>query len=248
MEDMERYGDYNEIDDEPAEGKARIVGIVIKVLIGIVCAAVIGIVAFRITLFNTYPDEVSRLIFSDSLTEHYNQNGGELSAYTQDPGNLRYDDPNEGNFFFDKLVLVPGADHLQVTVRYNTSLMEAIKAKYGVELDPDADPADIFEFKLVKTETGYTPPEGGTSAAVPVEAVGEQSVYHASSSLMYRYARVGFDGVDLGLDEGETPVSWLRLDIYIKGVEMTAPYSLPVYQSSLELIEYNLSAKEAPQE
>ena len=245
MEDMERYGDYNEVDDEPAEGKARIFGIVIKVLIAVVCAAVIGVVAFRITLFNTYPAEVSRLVYSDALADYYRECGGDMKAYTQDPGNLRYDDPAEGNFFFDKLVIVPDAGHLQVTVRYNTSLMDSIKQKYGVELDPDADPADIFEFKLIKTAEGYVS-SGDEDESVPLEVAGTESVYVSASTLMYRYARVGFDGVEFGFGDGEEQVGWIRLDVYIKGVEMASPYSLPVYLNTLDLIEYNLSGEEVP--
>ena len=242
MEDMERYGDYNEVDEEPA--RRGPVGLIIKILIALVCAAVIGVIAFRITVFNNYPKEVSRIIWTDSLADYYEATDGDIGAKSQST-RLSYDDPKEGNFFFGELIIVPGADHLQVTVRYNTSLMQAIKDEYGVELDPDADPFDIFDFKLVRTKAGYTPPEDGSSEAVPVESVGVIGATKSASRMMYRYARIAFDGVDFGFDEGESPVGWFRLEITVKGVDME-PYTLPVYNINLEAEDYKLSKSEVP--
>ena len=246
MEDLERYGDYNEVDEEPGE-KRGVVGIILKILIAVVCLAVVGVVGFRIFIFNYYPESVSGIIYSDALRDYYEEKGGELDAFTQPP-DIMYDDPAEGNFFFDKLVFIPGSDHLQVTVRYNTSLMTAIKEKYGVVLDPDADPMELFDFKLVKTKSDYTPPSDGTVESVPVETVATPSVSATDESFMYRYVRLAFDGVDFGLDEGEEPVAWLRLDITVKAAEgVNKTFSLPVYNYNLEAIEYNASASEVPQ-
>ncbi|MBR7116270.1 MAG: hypothetical protein IKC87_00990 [Clostridia bacterium] len=245
MEDMERYGDYNDTEDDEPKKKSGVIGIIIKVLIAAVCITVIGVIGFRISIFNNYPEEVSRVIFSDELKAYYDKNGGNISAATQSAP-TKYDDPDEGNFFFDKLVFVTGADHVQLTVRYNTSLMAAIKEEYGIELDPDKDPLELFDFKLVKTEAGYTPPTDGTVEPVPVETVGSLTATKTASQFMYRYVRLAFDGVDFGLDEGETPVGWFRLDITIKGSQDMDPYMLPVYQYSLEMTDYALSPEEVP--
>ena len=245
MEDLERYGDYNEVDDEPGE-KRGIVGIILKILIAVVCLSVVGVVGFRIFVFNHYPDSVSGIIYSDELRDYYNECGGDMNAYTQ-PLDIMYDDPAEGNFFFDKLVYIPDADHLQVSIRYNTSLMTSIEEKYGVTLDPDADPMELFDFKLVKTKSDYTPPEDGSIEAVPVETVAVPSLSVTEESFMYRYVRLAFDGVDFGLDEDEPPVSWLRLDITVKAAEgVNKTFSLAVYNYALEAIEYNPSSSEVP--
>ena len=241
MEDMERYGDYDEIDEEPR--KRGGIGIFLKVLVAVVCIAVIGVMVFRIVIFNSYPAEVSRLIFSDTLAEYYGATGGDIGAMTQST-RLSYDDPKEGNFFFGELIVVPGAEHLQVTVRYNVSLMESIKTKYGVTLDPDADPFELFDFKLARTPLGYVSPEGESEP--PIEYVGALTARASAESMMYRYARLGFDGVEFGLGEGETPVGWYRLEISIKGVDMK-PYTLPVYQYGLGLEDYELGKDEVPQ-
>lgn len=246
MEDFERYGDYDEVDDEPGE-KRGIVGLIIKILIGIVCLSVVGVVGFRIFIFNSYPDSVSGVIYSDALRDYYDDCGGNMNAYTQPP-DIMYDDPAEGNFFFDKLVYIPDANHIQFSIRYNTSLMTSIKEKYGVVLNPDADPMELFDFKLVKTRSDYIPPEDGTVEVVPVETVATPSASATDESFMYRYIRLAFDGVDFGLDDGEAPVSWLRLDITVKAAEgVNRTFSLPVYNYNLEAVEYSLSASEVPQ-
>ena len=243
MEDMERYGDYNEVDEAPGGGKNPVV-MVLKGLVIAVCLLVVGVILFRIFLFNSYPDEIKKLIFTPALEVYYAAEDGDIKLYTQST-EVRYDDPQEGNFFFDCLVIAPEADHLQVAIRYNTSLMDSIKSKYGIAIDPNADPTEIFEFTLVKTRPGYVQTED--DEVVPVESVGRLVGTATADSLMYRYCKLAFDGVDFGLDEGESAVAWFRLDITIKGVEMKEPYSLPVYQSALKLEERELASNEVPQ-
>ena len=245
MEDMERYGDYNEIDEAPGK-KSNPVVTVLKALCIAVCVLVIGVIAFRIVLFNTYPAEMKSLYFTPALEKYYESVGEDMQVATQTT-EVKYDDPKEGNFFFDYLIVVPEADHLQVSIRYNTSLMDSIKEKYGVTVDPNADPAEIFEFKLVRSVAGYVAPEGGKPTTVPVESAGVLVDTVSADSLMYRYCKVAFDGVDFGLDEGEEPASWFRLDITIKGVEMKEPYTLPVYDQNLELEYRDLASGERPE-
>lgn len=243
MDDMERYGDYNDTDDDG--GKRGIVGTIIKILIAVVCIVVVGFIAFRIYIFNYYPESVSGVIYTDALAEHYSATGGSLGAFTQE-NNVKYDDPNDGNFWFDKLVILPDADHLQVSIRYNTSLMDNILAEYGVALDKDALPTDLFDFKLARTKTGYIGSEGSTEP-VPVEYVGSLGAYVNDANLMYRYCRLAFDGVDFGLDEGEETVGWFRLEITVKGAEKIPTFMLPVYVAEYGMIEYSLSDAEVPQ-
>ena len=243
MDDMERYGDYNDTDDDGQ--RPSIVGLIIKIFIVAVCLTVVGFIAFRIYIFNYYPDNVSRLIYTEALEEHYGKTEGNIGAFTQE-NSVKYDDPNDGNFFFDKLIIVPSADHLQVSVRYNTSLMDNILMEYGVELDKDALPTDLFEFRLARTKTGYKEPVGSESATepVPVEYVGTLGAYVNGENLMYRYCRVAFDGVDFGLDEGESAVGWFRLEITVKGADNIPTFMLPVYVAEYGMAEYTLSEAE----
>ena len=232
MEDMERYGDYNDTDDEE-KAKPNLVGIIIKILAAVVIIAVLGILVFRIIIFNNYPASMSTLYVTDSLAAL----GDNLSPMTQTNG-IKYDDAKDGNFFFDHLVVVPEANHLQVTVRYNTSLITNINTKFGKELSLDADPTEIFNFAITRTATGYVAEEGETN--FPTESAGDLVYVKTDSSFMYKYTRLAFDNCDLGLDDGEKKVGWVRLEITVKaleGVKDAPTYYINVYVGDYGLIE-----------
>ena len=232
MEDMERYGDYNDTDDEE-KAKPSLVGILIKVLAALVIIAVLGILIFRIVIFNNYPASMSTLYVTDSLAAL----GEDLSPLTQTNG-VKYDDAKDGNFFFDHLVVVPEANHLQVTVRYNTSLINNINAKFGSKIHVDTAPTEIFNFAITRTATGYVAEEGETN--FPTESAGDLVYVATDSSFMYKYVRLAFDNCDLGLDEGESKVGWVRLEITVKaleGVKNAPTYYINIYVGDYGLIE-----------
>jgi hypothetical protein len=234
MSDFERYSDYNDYEDDEPRGKSP-VGLILKILVGIVIISVVGIVAFRIIIFNSYPDSVKNIYYNDKLTAYYTETNGEIGAKTQ---GLRaeYDDPDKGNFFADNLIVIPDIDQLQISLRYNTSLMAAILDEYGVELDPDNP--DNFEFSLSVLPLSKN---DGTAYRT-----GELTYSCFEENMMYRYYKLVFDDVDLTLD-GEKEV-WIRLEIKIKGVEMEAPYMILVYEDTAtsKLEDYVLSSKERP--
>ena len=234
MEDMERYGDYNEIDESPSKNP---VIRALKILVGVVCFAVIGFLLFRIALFNYYPKSMSRLYFDEVLTEYYNSTGGNIGAKTQD---LRfpYDDANNGNFFCDNLLVIDGAGQIQISVRYNDSIYEAFKQKYAVEV---SDGTDSFRYTLWRDPI--------EEKGEPV-LVAEVSEVIDDSLLMYRYKKLVFNGVDLGLDEGEDKVEWLRLEIELLGTKEKTVFAVPIYENNEKhssFSEHKLSSGEKPE-
>lgn len=234
MDDMERYGDYNEVDESPTKNP---VTTVLKAVVAAVCLSVIAFLIFRIALFNYYPGEMRRLYFNDRLTEYYHSTGGDMEVFTQE---LRfpYDDPDEGNFFCDNLLVIPGADQLQVSLRYNNSICELFLEKYGVDISELG--LDAFEIRLVRD------PIEEKGDPVTVGSLSEKSV---QSLMMYHYGKLVFDGVDLGLDEGEDKVEWLRLELELLGAKEKTVFAVPIYENNesyAELEEYKLSAKERP--
>ena len=234
MEDMERYGDYNEIDESPSKNP---VIRALKILVGVVCFAVIGFLLFRIALFNYYPKSMSRLYFDEVLTEYYSSTGGNIGAKTQD---LRfpYDDANNGNFFCDNLFVIDGAGQIQVSVRYNDSIYEAFGQKYGVEV---SDGTDSFRYTLWRDPI--------EEKGKPV-FVAEVSEVIDDSLLMYRYKKLVFNGVDLGLDEGEDKVEWLRLEIELLGTKEKTVFTVPIYENNESYSTFNehkLSSGEKPE-
>ena len=64
--------------------------------------------------------------------------------------------------------------------------------------------------------------------------------------MMYRYYKLVFDDVDFTLP-GEDEV-WIRLEIYINGVEMEKPYMVLIYEDTKDSVfeEYELSREERP--
>jgi hypothetical protein len=217
MDDMERYGDYNEID-EPPRGKSA-ASRIIKIAIALLCIFVVGFMAFRIFLFNYYPPEMKNIYFNDTLTAFYNEKGGDIGAKTQEI-RFPYDHEDKGRFFSDYLIVVREAGQLQITLRYNKALIEDLEKEYGVELSGE----DIFEFRLARD------PRVNTEGEVISEPVGTLSVCESDEFLMYRYYKLVFDGVDFG-SESEPEVEWLRVEVLIRGVEMEEPFMLLVYEN-----------------
>lgn len=234
MEDMERYGDYNDIDDDlPA--KRGVIGLVIKILIAVVCIAVVGVLAFRLILFNSYPDKIENIYFNQKLTDYYNKQDGKINAFTQSL-RAQYDDPDKGNFFCDNLIIIPEINQLQVSVRYNLSLVEKIKKEYGIEIDPEK--ADSFEFSLwfIPVYEGSTPIKMATLSDTLTD-----------SQMMYRYYKLVFDDVMLSADG--VSEYWITLRISINGVEQKEPYQILIYENTEEYSKtekYELSGKEKP--
>lgn len=236
MEDMERYGDYNDTDD--GEEKPTALGIVFKCIVFAVVALVVGVLGFRVFLFNSYPEPMQKLYLTDTVAKYLASVDGGGVVKTQSNG-TKYDDAKEGNFFFEYLMIIPDADHLQVSIRYNTSLIEKLNEEYGLELSPDANPEELFDFYLAKTKDGYVEPEGST-APVPTEKLGTLTMVESDSMLMYRYARLAFDDVDLRIGE-DGAVGWVRLEVVVKALADNPEfesYKLPVYIAEYPLIDY----------
>lgn len=235
MEDLERYGDYNETEEDIPKGKSP-VGLILKILVAVLCIAVVGLIAFRVIIFNYYPDNIKMLYFNENLTNYYNQTEGKIGALTQDL-RAKYDNPDEGNFFSDNLIVIEGANQLQISVRYNLSLEEKIKEQYGVDLSQSAD---IISFRLVRNPI--------TDEGEPVE-IGRLDKVITESNFMYKYFKLVFDDVDFGLGEGENKAEWIRLEIEIEGVKTEKPYMICVYENHeiyARFSEYKLKSKETP--
>lgn len=244
---MERYGDYNEIDEPPS--KKSPVGLILKILIGLLCVCVVGIIGFRIAVFNYYPTETKEIYFNDTLTEYYNSTGGNIGAKTQ---SLRfpYDDADKGRFFADHLIVIEELGQLQITLRYNQGLLADLEREYGVTLSGD----EIFTFRLAR-DPRKNPTDDelnkDTVGEVIAEQVGTLTVNETTDYMMYTYHKLVFDGIDFGSESGAEPtVEWLRVEILINGVAMEKPYMVLVYENNSannRFSDYELSDGERPQ-
>ena len=218
MSDYERYGDYNEIEEDAPKSKNPVM-LILKIITAVICIGVVGFLAFRLFIFNAYPDSVKNLYVNDALRGHYESVGDEIEIKTQ---GLRYpyDDEDEGNFFCDYLYVIPEANQLQITVRYNTSTLTRIAEKYGKTISEDD--TNAFVYRLYASH--------GEDDVRVYETVSDKI---DASQLMYRYSKLVFDGVELDTKEGGMPY-WIRLEIFIDGVEMKEPYMVAIYENNVD--------------
>ncbi|MBQ8880041.1 MAG: hypothetical protein IJY69_04285 [Clostridia bacterium] len=234
MDDMERYGDYNEVDEAPTVSPVLKF---IKVVAVIICIAVVGVIAFRMFTFNYYPSDMKSLYFTDSFADYYRASDGDIKVETQ---KLRapYDDSTDGNFFCDHLRVCRDGGYLQITLRFNVSLARALEENYGVTVD--LSDTSKFTFRL------YRSGDGGE--------IGSLANVEWDEFIMYRYAKLTFENIDFG--EGSSAVSWIRLEIFVDGVDADKdkagiqPFMIPVYENNSEyskFTEYNLSRGEIPE-
>lgn len=231
MSDYERYGDYNDIE-EPRKSGAFL--LTLKIITALICIGVVSLIAFRLIIFNSYPESVSRLYFNDTLTAHYNERGGDISVKTQ---NLRapYDDPDLGNFFCEYLYVIEDIDQLQISMRYNTGNLERIGKSAGLSYTPDFESTDAFSFRLVDNYGNI---------------YDDVEVALTDSSLMYRYLKLVIDGVELSPNQnGEFP-EWIRLEIFVVGQPSAEPCGMvAIYENNedfSDFSEYELSSEDKP--
>jgi hypothetical protein len=233
MEDMERYGDYNELDEIP--GHRSTVGKILRVLVALVILFVVGFLGFRIVLLDYYPSSIKNVYFNETLTAYYRETNGAIGAKTQ---RIRfpYADETEGYFQSAHLVVVDGADQLQVALSMNVSAIDAIEEKYGLS-GLSRESLDYLSFRLVDmVKVGETEVE---------RVLAEGKVVAQEKLMMYRYLRLTFDGVDLfEREDGTAPSAWMRVDIFVEGAGSDAPFaSVLVYENHEE---YNLFKDYAP--
>ena len=241
MDDFERYGDYNELDEIP--GHRSTLGKVLRILVAVVILFVVGFLGFRIVLLDYYPSSIKNVYFNETLTAYYRETNGAIGAKTQ---RIRfpYADETEGYFQSAHLVVVDGADQLQVALSMNVSAIDAIEEKYGLS-GLSRESLDYLSFRLVDMVVDET-------GAERVRVLSEGKVVAEESLMMYRYVRLVFDGVDLfDREDGTAPSAWMRVDIYVEGATDDAPFTHNlIYENHEEynhFKDYALSRKERPQ-
>ena len=238
MDDMERYGDYNEVDESPR--KSPVLKI-IKIIALTLVFAIIGFLVFRLFTTNHYPKNMKDLYYSEALAEHYAANDGNIAIVTQKL-KAPYDHEKEGNFFCNHLRVCREAGTLQITLRFNVSLSEELNEKYGCSVD--MEDKEIYTFTLWRSGDGAT--------------VGNLVYEEWESFLMYRYVKLVFEDVDFSVLDNTDQPNWLFLDIHAEGVQykdqktkemVDKEFKILIYEN-LETYtrfkEYKLSKSEVP--
>ena len=228
MEDLERYSDDNDLEEDYDAGRRSGFAIFVKILVFVCCFLVVGVIGYRIYLSEYTPPEMKNLVYTESVKAHYLATGGKISAKTQ---NLRfsYDDEDRGTFFAEHLILIPEIDHLQITLRYNASTLPVLESTYETEGLAERDAKEFLSFRLTDN----------------YERVYEGLVYEETGEMaMYRYFKLAFDSVDL--DPEENAPEWIRLEIFFEGQEEPFSYIL-IYENNVDynkFTDYKLSKGE----
>ncbi len=233
MEDMERYGDYNETEDDAPRRRGGFLR-VLQILVALVCLATAGVIGYRLFLFDYYPAEMKQPIFTERLTAYYREVGEDALGIRTQKLRFPYDDNDKGNFFCDHLYVIPGAGELQISLRYNESALATIASHYGFESLTPSD--DLFSFRITDNV--------GRDYGTPV--------YQATDAYaMYHYYKLAFDGIEFDnpSDGAEAP-AWIRLEIFVKGAPDDKAFSyVAIYENNedyAKFSDYKPSRKELP--
>lgn len=232
--DMERYGDYNEYEDDIPKSKNPVI-ITVKILIALVCLSVIGVLVFRMILFSYYPDSMEKLYFNAPLTEYYTETDGNIKVKTQEIRS-KYDDPEIASFFCDNLYVIEEIGQLQLSIRYNNSAIDYIESELSMTGMLDASDPELFSYKLAcyDDELGKEKYIDASVTAVAYE-----------TKLMYHYYKLVCDGVSLG---GLNNPGWIRLDVFVKGSEekFSSIYIYENNSSYSHFEDYELTEEDKP--
>ncbi len=225
MEDMERYGDYNEIEDAPSKSKVLLA---IKILVALAILFIAAILGYRIFLYNYYPGDVADAYVDERLTSLYELTDGHVGAKTQEL-RVPYDDAQIGSLFCDNLIVIDALGRVQITVRYNFSAIEYMEQKYGISgLEPTGD--GIFEFALYRNDPN-TKEQFKESDKVGTLVAAEFTTY-----AMYGYYKLVFDDIDL--DGDDTP-AWLALAVSVKDSGANEPFGkIVIYENSEDFARF----------
>ena len=233
MDDFERYGDYNEVEESPEKNKALTA---IKIIALVLIFSVVGLIAVRLIMFNYYPKSMKTLYFNETLTEYYNEKDGEIGAKTQKL-KAPYDDEKEGNFLCDNLIYVPELGQLQITLRYNNNLLNKLSEELSIP-EENLKSDDLLAFRLNSV------PFSESAQNQLIEAPSDTVVKRVG---MYTYYKIVFDGINFdNLRDG----GWVDLQIFVDGQKTEEPYGrilvLDTTESYYSIKDYNLSGGEKP--
>ena len=176
-------------------------------------ALVVGMMAFRIYTLNHYPAFASGVVPTESLCTSFSAKT--LSGVTWD---VPTEFDSTGDFFIHGPIYFENEKTLEITVRYNNSLLS--------------------EFK--KVDNGEDLPLDVTLYADGTERIKPATYVYGEAYGIYCYRRYVFEGVTL------SDYDILYVDIYTDSTDYkNSPYSsISVYDKNIKIKDYRLSLKD----
>ena len=207
MADYERYGDYNEIDEDRV-GRKRPVLRLLKILVTVALFLFSGFLVFRLLVAEYYPRELRAFRMTPAVTEY-----AETHDLTPEKMKIRvpYDDNVRASFIADNLVIERAAGAVQFTLRLSRDTMARLSETTGEDIGKKPD--ENYFVVTLYDDLG--------NRYEKTEQIGR-------TVLWYRAVKYCFDGVDFA------GVSWIRADVYlVSDPDAAEPYaSVPVIDLS----------------
>lgn len=236
MEDMERYGDYNETEEEAVPHKKNILFVCVKWLLALVIALVVGLLGYRLFLFEHYPKDVKQFVLTESYLALV-EAGRAPTVKTQqlrfpyDDNDLDTRNSNDlGTFFANFLFICEDSGELQITLRINDAGYSDIAERYKVQSVDTV--ARSLSFRL-------TDNYGRT--------YGDVSFLHTTEYAMYHYYKLCFSGIDFTAPaDGLGAPEWIRLEVLYVGEDKPYSYML-IYENNEDFSDfrdYSVTGKE----
>lgn len=198
---------------------SRIIGWVIKSLIGLFIGAMLGVMLWRI-LSSGDPKSMQALQPNQTLCDAYaahtqNPDAGDFFVLHQRYDTIIRDGEAKGYFSVTQADFLPAADQLQITFRYNNSTLKRVAADLGkpAPLERGKDWFDVtVTVAYDLTPDNHEDNDINDPACVRFERYQPTACVKDTKNL-YNYERLTFDGIDIldHIDENGEPV--MRADV-----------------------------------
>jgi hypothetical protein len=231
----------------------KIIGFIIKLLIGLVVAGVIAILAWRV-LSSGNPKDLEGLVLNDKLVEAYfsSEDDG-LYMFRQEQRSVTSGEENYGYFAITENIFVPEANQVHTLVRYNNSTVRALAEDYSLEEVPSRQD-ELFDITLVFA-IDLTPEDDSDNLANKegsVEFVRVNATLAGDAEKnIYNFRKLVFDLDESGLDLKTLLEEDLLLAVYADfyyvndiDYEKTPYGALCLYDYITEDIEVKLTSKD----
>ena len=208
MADYERYGDYNDIDDDKQVGGRRPVLRLLRWLVSATLFLFCGFLLFRLIVAEYYPRDLRAFRMTPVLSAY-----AETHDLSPEKMKIRvpYDDNVRASFIADNLVIERESGAVQFTLRLSKYTMTRLSETLGEDVGIKPDESRFIVRLLDNLGNRY-----------------EKTDQLGQSYLWYRAVKYCFDGVDF------KGVAWIRADVYLTSdPDATEPYaSVPVLDFS----------------
>ena len=174
-----------------------------------------------------------------------------MVMYTQEYDNITRAKHNYGYFSVTQALFIEEIDQVQLTFRYNNSTIRHLKEDYGLPEIPDRE-EDLYDVSLVviydltpadKSDNENQDPDTATESVKRVRYF--PRVVGSDTKNVYNYRKLVFD--DVGLDNEETPILGIFVDVYYNqdiDYEKDSYGTLSIFNYNFDIKDYKLTGKD----